>query len=83
MTTQRRMVRVPVHVEIVADMIRGGGMYRYAADIPQDAEFEGAQADPVSNSLVLFFSHESFPLCDEGARPEIRFVATTHLETIA
>ena len=79
---QRRMIRVPLHVQQLAHMMMGGGTYKIGEEIPKDAQFIGAVHDPNSNSLVLFFSHESFPLCEDGARPDLQIVTVSDVSEL-
>lgn len=60
----RRVVAVPVAVEMLVQMVREDyltpGPMKCIKGVPADAKFEGATIDPGDGAALLLFSHPSF-----------------------
>lgn len=76
---RRRVVIVPVSGLLLADMLLGSLGYRLEGDLPADAQFVGMTHDPYSNTINLFFGHETFPECEDGQIPMLRQVSLTRI----
>lgn len=77
---KRPVVIVPVNALLLADLVRGDANFRLHGDIPADAQYVGMSHDALSNTINLFFTHESFPLCEDGQVPAMRHVALSSVE---
>lgn len=67
----RRLARVMVSPELVAEMLRDGWEthhVRVVGGVPADAVLTEAFYDQRSRAFVLVFSHDSFAECREGER---------------
>lgn len=65
-----RRVIVPVSVDILHYMLTTGTKpaCEIRGGLPVDAEFDGAHYDVLTNTFMLRFRHDSFPVSDEGDR---------------
>lgn len=77
---KRPVVIVPVNALLLANMVRGDGNFHLHGDIPADAEYVGVTHDALSNTINLFFTHDSFPLCADGQMPTVRAVTLSTIE---
>jgi hypothetical protein len=82
MNKRRNVVRVAIDGELLAMMVRGDGdiHYRLGGDIPADAVYLGTTHDPFSSLINLFFSHPSFPECEEAQAPVVRPISLTRID---
>lgn len=82
MNRQRNVVRVAIDGEMLAMIFSGDGEmhYRLGGEIPADAMYLGTTHDPFSNLINLFFSHPSFPVCEEAQAPVALSVSLTRID---
>jgi len=77
---KRNVVIVYLDERTLDVLLRDGATVRVVNGIPRDAELLGVYADFARRSVAAMFAHPSFPLCEEGAEPERRWVGFEVLE---
>lgn len=76
----RRILTVPITGYALAQLMKQTRTYRIDAAVPEDAQCRGVAYDPYTDTITLFFEHESFPESEEGRMPPARNAMLTAIE---